>query len=156
MLKVNIPGHGECHLRWLVCDYNGTLAHDGILIPEIVPLLKELSDDLEIHVVTADTFGIAEEQCAPLPVKLTILPPDHQAQSKLDYITQLGPQSSVCLGNGRNDMLMLRHATLGICVMEQEGACVHSLQESDIVCRSAKDALGLLLNPKRLMATLRK
>jgi len=52
-------------------------------------------------------------------------------------------------------MLMLRDAALGICLTEAEGACVQTLQAADIVCRSAKDALNLLLNPKRLIATLR-
>ena len=155
MLEIYIPGHGELHLRALLTDYNGTLACDGIMIPELIPLIQALSADLEVHVVTADTFGLAAKNLSILPVKLTILPPDRQDQGKADYLRQLGAQSTVCLGNGRNDMLMLRDATLGICLIEAEGACVQTLQAADIVCRSAKDALNLLLNPKRLIATLR-
>ena len=155
MLEINIPGRGELQLRFLVADYNGTVACDGTLIPEVIPLIRALSNNLEVHVVTADTFGDAAKNLQTLPVKLTILPPDRQDQGKADYLKQLGAQSSVCLGNGRNDILMLRDAALGICVIEAEGACVQTLQVADIVCKSAKDALNLLLNPKRLIATLR-
>ena len=155
MIEINILGRGELRLRFLVTDYNGTLACDGTLIPEVIPLIRALSTDLEVHVVTADTFGVAARNLQTLPVKLTILPLDRQDQGKADYLRQLGAQSAVCMGNGRNDLLMLRDAALGICITEAEGACIQTLQAADIVCRYAKDALNLLLNPKRLIATLR-
>jgi soluble P-type ATPase len=121
----------------------------------VKPLLRTLAAKLEVHVVTADTFGLAAKNLRNLPVKLTILPPDHQDQGKADYVRQLGAQASVCLGNGRNDRLMLKDAALGLAVTEAEGACVETLQAADVVCRSTRDALSLLLNPKRLIATLR-
>jgi soluble P-type ATPase len=155
MLEIDIPGGGILRLRFLIADCNGTLACDGILIPEVIPLLRALAIDLEVHVVTADTFGAVAENLRTLPVKLMILPLGRQDQGKADYLRQLGAQSTVCLGNGRNDILMLREAALGICITEAEGACVQTLQAADIVCRSAHDALSLLLNPKRLIATLR-
>lgn len=155
MIEIDIPGRGQLRLRFLVADYNGTLACDGIPIPEVIPLLRALSANLEIHIVTADTFGCAAENLRMHSLKLTILPPDRQDQGKADYLRQLGAQSAVCLGNGRNDLMMLRDAALGICVTETEGACIQTLQAADIVCRHATDALNLLLNPKRLIATLR-
>lgn len=155
MLEINIPGRGELRLRFLIADYNGTLACDGALIPEVIPLLRAISTDLEVHVVTADTFGDAAKNLQVLPVQLTILPLGRQDQGKADYLRQLGAESSVCLGNGRNDILMLREAALGICIIKAEGACVQTLQAADIVCRSAQDALNMLINPKRLIATLR-
>jgi len=155
MLKIDIPGRRELHLRWLISDYNGTLARDGALLPEVIPLIRSLSAQLQFHIVTADTFGLAAKALGGLPVKLTILPPDHQDQRKLEYVRQFRADFVVCLGNGRNDRLMLREAALGICVMEAEGTCVQTLQEADVVSRSAKDALELLLNPKRLIASLR-
>jgi len=121
----------------------------------VIPLIQALSTNLEIHIVTADTFDHAAKNLRILPVKLKILPPDGQDQGKADYLRQLGAQSAVCMGNGRNDLLMLRDAALGICITEAEGACIQTLQAADIVCRYAKDALNLLLNPKRLIATLR-
>jgi len=156
MLEIDIPGHGKLCLKYIVSDYNGTLACDGKLFPEINPLLRKLSADLEIHVITADTFGIAEKQLSDLPVKLVVLPQENQDHGKLDYIRKLGASSVASLGNGRNDKLMLKESALGICLLQAEGSNVLSLMESDIVCKSAKDALELFLNPKRLIATLRK
>ncbi len=156
MIEINIPGHGKLCLKYIVSDYNGTLACDGKLLPEIDPLIRKLSTGIEIHVITADTFGIAEKQLSGLPVKLVILPQENQDNGKLDYIKKLGVSSVVSLGNGRNDKLMLKESALGICLLQTEGSNVMSLMESDIVCKSAKDALELLLNPKRLIATLRK
>ena len=156
MIRLDIPGRGELRLKHLVSDYNGTLSCDGMLLPGIAPQLAALADQLEVHVVTADTFGLASEQCAGLPAELTVLPDGNQDEAKRDYINQLGAAHCVCLGNGCNDALMLRAAALGICVLEAEGACADSLREADVVCRSAGEALDLLLNPKRLVSTLRK
>jgi len=156
MLEVDIPGHDKLCLKYIVSDYNGTLACDGKLLPEISPLLRKLSADLEIHVITADTFGIAEKQLSDLPVKLVVLSQENQDHGKLKYIKKLGASSVASLGNGRNDRLMLKESALGICLLQAEGSNVLSLLESDIVCKSANDALELFQNPKRLIATLRK
>ena len=46
-------------------------------------------------------------------------------------------------------------AALGIGVVGFEGAAVDALQASDIVAPGIQSALDLLLNPLRLVATLR-
>jgi len=51
---------------------------------------------------------------------------------------------------------MLKEAGLGIALIGDEGCSTETLLGSDVVCNSIKDALGLLLNDKRLIATLRK
>lgn len=155
MLDVDIPGRGKLRVTYLVSDYNGTLACDGHLIEGVAALIREVSSILEIHVITADTFGLAAQNLQALPVRLTILPMGDQDQQKAAYVRKLGIERTVTLGNGRNDILMLRDAAMGICVMEAEGACTLTLQAADVVCRSAPDALNLLLSPKRLIATLR-
>ena len=68
---------------------------------------------------------------------------------------QLGAAHTVALGNGANDVLMLRKACLGICVMQGEGTSLQALLASDVVVRSVEEAFDLLLNPDRLVATLR-
>ena len=42
MIEIDIPGWGELRLHFLVTDYNGTLACDGILITD-PPLLLLLN-----------------------------------------------------------------------------------------------------------------
>jgi soluble P-type ATPase len=155
MLSVEIPGMNPLELRFLVMDYNGALAIDGELIDGVAPRLRELSTSLEIHVITADTFGLARQALAALPVKLHIISSDKQSQQKVDYIRALGAEYTVAIGNGKNDRLMLRDAQLGIVTIQREGAFATSIQWADIVVNDINDALDLLLKPLRLKATLR-
>lgn len=155
MIEITIPGHQTLKLSHLVLDYNGTLALDGKLLNGVRERLETLSDRLQIHVVTADTFGNARSHLSGLPCQLVILPVETQDAQKRDYITQLGSETTVCLGNGCNDRLMLKAAALGIAVIEGEGAAVEAILASDIVCPDIGAALDLLENPMRLIATLR-
>ena len=64
--------------------------------------------------------------------------------------------SVVAIGNGANDVSMLRAAALGIVVVGPEGLATEAIAAATIVTLSIADALDLLLNPKRLVATLRR
>ena len=154
-MQIQIPGYGELVLNHLVMDYNGTLAIDGNLINGVKAALIKISKSLSLHVLTADTFGIAKEGLEGIPCQLTILPKDDQQGGKLRFVQDLGAGQTVTIGNGRNDQLMLKEAALGIAVILEEGASVQTLQSADVVCRSIVSALELLLNPLRLTATLR-
>jgi P-type E1-E2 ATPase len=155
MIEVNIPGFGDLLLEHLVLDYNGTLALDGKLLPGVPEVLGSLTPGLTIHIVTADTFGLAAKQLARLPVELTILHQENQQEAKHQFIRKLGPQSVVAIGNGRNDARMLKEAAIGIAVVQREGAAASALASSDIVANSFWEALELLRNPRRIIATLR-
>ncbi len=155
MIVIDIPGYGVLKLEHLVLDYNGTLSCDGHLIPGVAQALQALADPLQIHVLTADTFGKARSGLEGLPCELSILSRANQDTGKLEYVEALGPASAVCIGNGRNDRLMLKAAALGIVVVLAEGASVATVQDADVVCTSIVSALELLTNPLRLVATLR-
>lgn len=155
MVTVAIPSGETLTLSHLVCDFNGTLAIDGKLLPLVAARLSDLAEDLQIHVVTADTFGEAQEELDGLPVSLMVLPSDRQTERKIDYLQSLDAATVVAIGNGNNDAAMLETAALGICVVQREGASVASVMVADIVCVSIVDALELLLHPMRLVATLR-
>lgn len=155
MIDVSIPGFGRLQLGCLVLDYNGTLAVDGILIPGVAESLEALSEKVDIHVLTADTFGKAQQALNGLPCRVAILPEGNQAEGKRDYVTQLGSQRTACIGNGRNDRLMLAEAALGIGVVLTEGASSAAISAADIVCTNILDALVLLNSPLRMTATLR-
>ena len=155
MIEVRIPDFGQLTLDYLVLDYNGTLAVDGRLLPTVAAHLNTLSEQLNIMVLTADTFGSAREALADVACELMVLPPGNQTEAKRDRVRQLGADRCVCVGNGRNDRLMLQEAALGIVVMQAEGTAVEILLAADIVIPSIIDALQLLSQPRRLMATLR-
>ena len=155
MLEIAVPGMPSLRFEHLVADFNGTLAVDGVLIAGVEKALGTLSAKLEIHVVTADTFGRARQAMAGVPCTTTILPPGEQDSAKLRYVDALGAAQCVCVGNGRNDRLMLAAAGLGIAVVQAEGAAMETLLAARIVAPDIGAALGLLLNPTRLAATLR-
>ncbi len=155
MIRITIPGYKTLELAHLVLDFNGTMARDGALLPGVRERLEDLAGELRIHVLTADTFGKARSVLRDLPCTLEILSAEDQATAKLAYVQRLGPASVVCIGNGRNDRLMLRGASLGIAVIQEEGAAMETLMAADIVCASITSALELLSHPLRLIATLR-
>jgi len=156
MIEVNIPGNDETlAIGHLVLDLNGTLALDGRIKAGVAELLAELSRQLQIHIVTAGTFGAVEKEVSAIPCTLKILSDADQTGQKARYVESLGAENTVCIGNGRNDSAMLKGAKLGILVVQEEGAAVTSLMAADILCRDIIDALQLLLHPLRLTATLR-
>jgi P-type E1-E2 ATPase len=155
MIEIALPGDRVLRLSFLVIDYNGTLAGNGILQEGVAERLIALSKSLSIHVVTADTFGTVQSALKGLPCTVRVLPQTGQNHAKMAYVTQHGRSETVCIGNGRNDRLMLQAAALGIAVIGPEGAAADALQAADVVAPNIHAALDLLLNPLRLVATLR-
>lgn len=155
MLAVDIAGLGALRLAHLVLDYNGTLAVDGRRLPGVGPRLQRLARMLRVHVVTADTFGKARAQLEGVPCKLVILGKGRHDRAKAAYVRKLGANRTACIGNGRNDRLMLRVAALGVTVVEAEGAASSSIAAADLVVTDIRDGLDLLLHPLRLVAGLR-
>ena len=155
MILQTIPGFGTLRLQHLVLDYNGTLARDGRLLPGVRPRLRALAPRLEVHVLTADTFGTARRALAGSPCTLVVLGAARQDLAKARYVKRLGAARTACVGNGRNDRAMLRLARLGVAVMQGEGAAVQALAAADVAVGSIVEALDLLLQPRRLTATLR-
>lgn len=155
MLSAKIPGFGALSLEHLVLDFNGTLALDGRLLPNVRGRIGALARALEVHVVTADTFGSARRALRGLPCKVVVLDQNAQDRAKGTYVRRLGAACTVSVGNGRNDRAMLRAARLGIAVLGPEGASAEALRAAHVVAPSIVAALDLLLHPLRLTATLR-
>ena len=155
MIRIDIPGRTTILLEYLVIDFNGTLATDGSLIHRVREKLNELSENIDIHVVTADTFGKAKDETQNVKCKLIIIKGENQNLQKARYIEGLEEKKVVAIGNGMNDTLMLKNSALGIAVIQQEGIAVESLQNADIICSNILDAIDLLLKPMRIVATLR-
>ncbi len=155
MISVTIPGHGELNLQHILLDYNGTMACDGVLIKEVEEKLNIIAGDLKVHILTADTFGKAAAQCNGIHGELTILSNPIGGSEKENFVEKLGAAGVVAVGNGANDALMMARAALGIAVIGPEGASGITIKSADIIVSRICDALDLLLNPQRLIATLR-
>jgi P-type E1-E2 ATPase len=156
VIEVEIPGFLTYRFRNLVLDVNGTIAKDGKLIEGVAELLAELRTQIDIHLVTADTHGNQDALDRSLGLTAVRIPVQNQAQAKLDYVKQLGADMTAAIGNGANDASMLEGAALGIAVIGPEGAAVEALLKANIAVSDIQSALGLLLHPKRLAATLRR
>ena len=156
MISFKYPGNDSLTLEHLVLDVNGTIAKDGKLLAGIPERIQKLSEKLKIHILTADTHGKQSEIDSILSIKGLRISPKNEAQQKMNYVLDLGKENTVAIGNGANDSLMIKSAHLGIVVIGNEGAAIETLINSDIVCTNIFDALDLLLNSKRIVATLRK
>jgi soluble P-type ATPase len=155
MIKIEIPGRPELMLEHLITDFNGTIAERGRLLEGVGERLQKLSEQLRITVLTADTFGQARSETAGLPIELVILAGGDEATAKAAHVAGVGSEQTVSLGNGHNDRLMLKEAALGLVVIQGEGTASTALEASDVLFRDVRDALDALLDPQRLVATLR-
>ena len=90
MIKIDIPGYKIINAKHLVLDYNGTIAIDGLVMKDVPEILVKLSAHLNVHVLTADTFGTVQKELKELPITIKILEPAKQDKQKLNYVKNLG------------------------------------------------------------------
>jgi len=154
-LSVFIPGWGTLQLQNILFDLNGTLACDGHMAESTRTRLHALAAHLTLYVMTADTYGTVEQTMAGLPIQAQRLRQEVGAAEKQAFLNTLGAQQTAAIGNGRNDVLRLTDAALSMANTGPEGAAQEAIQAADIVFCHIDDALDALLNPKRLVATLR-
>jgi len=155
MIEIDVPGRPLLQAEVLVLDYNGTLSIDGNILPGVRERLLSLARFIGIIILTADTFGKAEANLSGIPCRLVILERGDQQEQKAAFLRELGTRNVIAIGNGVNDAKMLKDAGLGIAVIQKEGASFRAISEADIVTASIFDALDLLTNPNRIVATLR-
>jgi soluble P-type ATPase len=147
-----IPGAETFEIEHLLLDVNGTLTDRGRLIWGVGQRLRQLRPDLEVHLLSADTFGTLDELAAELDVEAQRV---STGAEKRELVGTLGASRCAAIGNGRNDAPMLLAVRLGIAVHGPEGASRAALEAADVVCESIRSALDLLLDPLVLAATLR-
>lgn len=155
MIDLNIPGIANVKIENAVFDMNGTLSENGLIKESVKELLNELSKQVAIYIITSDTFGNANESVKGVNAKLYIIKGDNSAQRKKEIVYKLGYSKTVVIGNGYNDYAMFKQGVIGIGIMESEGLAVKAALHCDIIVAKIEDAISLLLNPKKLVATLR-
>ncbi len=156
MLKIDIPSYKTLELQYLALDMNGTLALDGQLLPGVIERIERLRETLVVILISADTHGGLAENAAQLGAQAVRLQPGNEAAQKAAWVASLGASMVVAVGNGANDVEMLRAAALGIAVLGEEGLATECLRAADVVAPSITAALDLLIHPRRLVATLRR
>lgn len=155
MLIYNIPGRNDVAIDNVVLDYNGTIAVDGQLIAGVRELIAALAEQVNVYVMTADTYGTVTAACQGMAVEVLVFPIENAGESKRRIVQELDGDRTLCVGNGFNDIPMFNEAVLALAVIEGEGACGKCLLAADIVTRSITEALGIILDPNKIKATLR-
>ena len=156
MIMLEIPGYKSIDVENVVFDFNGTIAEDGIIIKGIKEKIKELSyKNVNIYILTADTYDTVAKQCYGLPVKVDIFNKENASEDKKKIVEKLGYDITVTIGNGRNDIEMFKSSIISIAVIGKEGCFSKALIEADIVVNNVIDAIDLLLKNNRIKATLR-
>lgn len=151
-LSVAIPGAGVLRLRHLLVDFNGTIACNGALIAGVAERLVALSSVLEVDVLTGDTYGTVAQALSGLPVRHTVVLTGADKTARARSLLDAGVAA---IGNGRNDVDMLRTATLGVAVIGPECSHALTLAAAQLVAPDILAALDLFLQPQRLIAGLR-
>jgi soluble P-type ATPase len=149
---VALPGKPEIELTHLALDLNGTLAREGHLLPGVAERLVTLSHVITIIVMTADTRGTALQELAGLPVETRLVA---TGTEKARLVQEIGPSRVAAVGNGRNDVAMVKLAALSIAVLGPEGTAAELIPWVNVVAPDISVALDLLTDPVRLVATLR-
>lgn len=154
-MRIEIPGYKILQLDTLLLDYNGTVALDGQIPPSVRERLAALSEEFKIYILTADTHGTAAKQCQDMDVTLYTFPVGNAAEYKREIVDKVGGEHCVCMGNGRNDVLMFEKSALSVAILDGEGMYAGLLAKADVCVCSIEEGLDLLRYPKRLIADLR-
>ncbi len=154
MIRIEIPGREALEISHIVLDYNGTIAVDGALVAGLDAPIEALSKLVELHVLTADTYGTVRAQCAHLPLTVHTFPRPDAGLCKEEIVKGL-TGGVACFGNGFNDIPMFDAADLAVAVLLEEGMCTGLLPHADIFVRSIHDGLDLFLKPDHIRADLR-
>ena len=117
VIEIIVPGRGHFSIEHLILDLNGTIALDGELLEGVGERLSALSKDVSIIVVTADTNKNATKLLKDLPVTLCTIEESRESEQKGRLVREKGEGVTVCVGNGSNDVAMLRESAIGICVV---------------------------------------
>lgn len=156
MFEVRIPGYENISICNVVLDFNGTIATDGIVSEETKEQLRDLAKVAEVYVITADTNGTVKAQCSGLPLQILTFTGEVSGTEKKRIVEEIGPEYTVCVGNGYNDAPMFEIAKLSIIVLGEEGLSTKALLAADIMVKDTQSALDFLLKPNRMIATLRR
>ena len=159
-IEIDLPCGVFYNLSNLILDLDGTITVDGNFIEGVLPRLQELSRILNVYILTADTNqalgGITRSLEEAPGIEIHTLESGRGDMQKLYFLERIGREKTAAIGNGCNDVLILREAALGICVIGSEGAAVEAMKASKALFLNICDALDIFIKRNRMIATLRK
>ena len=96
MIRLEIPGYGDVEIKYVLFDYNGTLAVGGYVVAGVREILGQLAKMVDIYVITADTFGSVQAELTGEPLKVIRISGKDERSEKLAFVQQLGSRQDFC------------------------------------------------------------
>jgi soluble P-type ATPase len=157
-ITIDIPGFGRRSIGIVVSDYTGTHSFGGKIDLVVRRKLRKLARFVDLHIVTADSFGTAGRELAGIATPYFLRTGRHDTE-KADYVSRFDMSHVAAFGNGNNDRLMLKTVKAGgglaIAVDNGEGCALDAMLNANLFVVGAAKAIDLLLDPVRVKATLR-
>jgi len=157
-IAIDIPGFGPRHIKTVISDYTGTHSYGGTVRPAVKKRLRALAKLVDLHIVTADSFGTADRELRGIAEPYHLRTSAHDVE-KETYARRFEAPHVAAFGNGNNDRLMLKAVKegkgLAVAVDNGEGCALDAVLNADLFIVGAANALDLLLDPVRCKATLR-
>lgn len=153
-MHYTVPGVGNVELHTIILDLNGTLTVGGNIVEGVSERLKRLRElGYKVIFFTGNTRGNADQLAQELGIEWVLA---EDGEAKKQAALKLQPHRCVSIGNGLIDLELMKIVGLRIVTLQAEGVHVQTLLNSDVVIPTITDALDLLIDPQRLIATLRK
>ncbi len=154
MIHIQRPGQEPLEIDFILIGFEGTLASDRRVHPKAKDKINLLSRRSKIYILTKEEKERIEEVLRKVNAEIIYLTEGESSQKKSDLVRQLGATRAVTVGNGGDDVPMMKEAAFGLCVIGKEGASSEALKNADVVFTDILDALDFLLKPLRQKATL--
>ncbi len=150
----DIPGREEpLILNTIILDLNGTLSVGGEIVPGVHDRLRSVHQlGFEAVLFTGNTRGDADQVADELGIDWIQA---KTAEDKKNEALKRDPETCVSIGNGRIDLELMKAVRLGIVTLQAEGVHYETLAASDLIVPTINDALDLLIDSSRLVASLR-
>jgi len=151
-----IPNYKRLEIENILLDINGTIQFNGKISEELKQKIMELKQKFQIILISADTRGNLKEIASELDLNYEKLTENRsEREQKEKIVEKYNKESTIAIGNGNNDELMLKKAALGIAIIGSEGVSIKAITSADIIVTNPIDAIDLILDEKKLIATLR-
>jgi soluble P-type ATPase len=144
-ISIAIPGFGLRKVDAILTDYTEPCPVEVGWFGVSGQRLLKLAESTEIHVISADTFGFAQEELEGIPLTHHRLEGEDHDIQKREHGQKLGLQHCAVFGNGNNDRLLLKAAKdmggVAIAVDNGEGCATDALLNSNLFITGAVNLL---------------
>lgn len=154
MITILRPGQEPLEFDFILIDFEGTLASDRRIHPKAKDKINLLSKRTKIYILTKGEKERVEEALRRVKAEIIYLREGEASKQKLDLLLNVGASRAVVVGNGIDDVPLMKEAGFRMAIIGKEGTSIELIQTADIVFTNIVDALDFLLKPLRQKATL--